>query len=253
MNVTPDSFYAASRLTSATEVLSRAETILREGGEIIDIGGCSTRPGSALISEDEEWARLEPALRLLRDNFNHAIVSVDTFRSSIARRAVEDYGAAIINDVSGGEFDSEMFRLIAQLNVPYVLMHPEVSDSKASNDIAGNVLLYLAEKLRLLNSLGVNDVIIDPGFGFGKTLDENYELMRRLPELSDMLECPLLVGVSRKRMVYNLLGCNAEDSLNGTTALNTFALLHGADILRVHDVKAAVQAVIITDKLKTDR
>jgi len=247
LNVTPDSFYAASRLSSETDIRRRAETIINEGGAIIDVGACSTRPDATPVSAQEEWKRLEPALLLLQKEFPRTPLSVDTFRPDIARRAVEEFGVAIINDVSGGVADAKMFPAVARLNVPYVLTY---SIAATNTDVAGEALLFFADKLRLLRQLGLNDVIIDPGFGFNKSLDENYAVMRRLHEFSQMLECPLLVGVSRKSMLYNLLGCTPDESLNATTALNTFALLNGADILRVHDVKAAADAVNIVYKLK---
>ena len=255
LNVTPDSFYAGSRQQDEISITKRVETIISEGGTFVDVGGYSSRPDAAEVSAEEEWCRLEPALRILRDDYPQIPVSVDTFRSEIARRSVEEYGAAIINDISGGTMDEKMFETVAKMNVPYVLMHMRgVFQTMHQNTEYGNlvedVMMYFAEKVRTLRLLGVNDIIIDPGFGFSKTLDQNYELMRYLNEFSMMFECPLLVGLSRKRMIYNLLDCDAEASLNGTTALNTFALLNGADILRVHDVKAAVEAVKIVCKLK---
>jgi dihydropteroate synthase len=194
-------------------------------------------------------------LKILRRDYPAIPVSLDTFRADLARRAVEEYGVAIINDISGGNMDENMFKTVAGLNVPYVLMHmrgtPQTMQQCTDyHSLVEDVMLYFAEKVRILRLSGVNDVIIDPGFGFGKTLDQNYELMRHLNEFSTMFECPLLVGISRKRMIYGLLGGTADDSLNGTVALNTFALLNGADILRVHDVKAAVEAVKIICKLK---
>jgi len=246
LNVTPDSFYAASRKTDTLSVVKRIEAILSEGGEIVDVGGYSTRPDAAEVSAEEEWKRLEPALKILMKDFPQVTVSVDTFRADIACRAVEEYGVAIINDISGGAWDDGMFPAVARLQAPYILTH----GGGCNDGIFEEVLMYFAGKLRELRLMGVNDVIIDPGFGFGKTHEQNYELMRRLHEIKTLTDCPLLVGISRKRMIYNELGCTADESLNGTTALNTFALLNGADILRVHDVKAAVDAVMITEKLK---
>ena len=255
LNVTPDSFYAGSRKAGEAAVVERIESIISEGGAFVDIGGYSSRPDAADVSSAEEWSRLEPALKILRDDYPEIPVSVDTFRADIAGKAVEEYGVAVINDISGGGIDDKMFETVAALNVPYVLMHmrgvPQTMQQHTDYDnIVEDIMLYFAEKVRALRALGVNDVIIDPGFGFSKTLNQNYELMSHLNEFSSMLECPLLVGVSRKSMIYNLFECSAEESLNGTTALNTYALLNGADILRVHDVKAAVEAVKIVEKLK---
>jgi dihydropteroate synthase len=255
LNVTPDSFYAGSRCENERVVAGRIETILEEGGAFVDVGGYSSRPNAADVSAEEEWRRLEPALRLLRDAYPGIPVSVDTFRADVGRRAVEEYGVAMINDISGGRPDEKMFETVARLRVPYVLMHmrgtPQTMRQYTDyGDLIEEVMLYFAEKLRTLRLLGVNDVIVDPGFGFSKNLEQNYELMRYLNELSTLSECPLLVGVSRKSMVCELLGNTAEESLNATTVLHTFALLNGADILRVHDVKAAVEAVKIVNKLK---
>jgi dihydropteroate synthase len=255
VNVTPDSFYAESRQGNEAAVARRIETIIAEGGGMVDVGGYSSRPDAADVSAEEEWRRMEPALRILQRDYPGITVSVDTFRADIAQRAVEEYGVAIINDISGGSIDEKMFATVAKLNVPYVLMHirgvPQTMQQYTDyNRLVEDIMLYFAEKIRRLRLLGVNDVIIDPGFGFSKTLDQNYELMRHLNEFPAITECPLLVGISRKRMIYNLLECGAEESLNGTTVLNTFALLNGADLLRVHDVKAAVEAVKIINKLK---
>lgn len=255
LNVTPDSFYAGSRQRSEAAVAGRIDAIIAEGGGIVDVGGYSSRPDAADVSAAEEWSRVEPALKILQRDYPGIAVSIDTFRADLARRAVEEYGVAIINDISGGNMDENMFETVARLNVPYVLMHmrgvPQTMQQHTDyRNLVEDVMLYFAGKVRALRQSGVNDIIIDPGFGFAKTLDQNYELMRYSNEFSTMLECPLLVGISRKRMIYGLLGGTADDSLNGTTVLNTFALLNGADLLRVHDVKAAVEAVTIINKLK---
>ena len=255
LNVTPDSFFANSRKQNETAIAKRIEEIISEEGAFVDVGGYSTRPGAAEVTVEEEWGRVEPALKILRDDFSEIPVSIDTFRADIARRAVEEYGVAMINDISGGAVDEKMFETVAGLNVPYVLMHikgtPRTMQQNAEyKNVIEDVMIYFAEKARTLRLLGVNDIIIDPGFGFSKTTEQNYELIRHLKEFSMMLECPLMVGISRKSMIYNLLDNTAEDSLNGTTVLNAFALLNGADILRVHDVKAAVEAVKIVCKLK---
>jgi dihydropteroate synthase len=254
LNVTPDSFYALSRKQSEAAIHRRIAEILDEGGAIVDAGGYSSRPDAADVSEAEEKRRLTPALSCLKANYPDAIVSVDTFRAEIARWAVEEYGVAIINDISGGEMDSRMFAVAAALRVPYILMHmrgtPQTMRQQTNyEDMMEEIMLYFAGKLRTLQLLGVHDIILDPGFGFGKTLEQNYQLMQALPEFA-VFERPLLVGISRKSMIYNLLHTTPDESLNGTTALHTFALLHGADILRVHDVKAAVETVKIIDKLK---
>jgi len=255
MNVTPDSFYPASRLHDETSIKRRINEIIEEGGTFIDIGAFSTRPGATPVTIEEEWNRLEPALSILRRDYSCTPFSVDTFRADIAKRAVEDFGAAIINDISGGAADEKMFETAASLNVPYILTHIQgmyyaMQQNTDYKNLIEDVMLYFAEKLQLLHLLGINDVIIDPGFGFSKNLEQNYELMRSLKEFSLMLECPLLVGISRKSMIYNVLGCTADESLNGTTVLNTFALLNGADILRVHDVRVAVETIKIINKLK---
>jgi dihydropteroate synthase len=239
LNVTSESFYAQSRVLTTTTIAERAKEILNEGAAIIDVGGCSTKPGLAPVSEEEEMQRLATALSSIRDILPEAIISVDTFRASIAERCVREFGVQIINDVSGGEADERMFSTVADLQVPYVL-----------TSCKNRSLTYsLAESIDHLHLMGVNDVIVDPGFGFGKNLDENYHLMAHLEELH-LLNCPILVGVSRKSMIYNLLGATPEESLNGTTVLHAISLMKGAHILRVHDVKAAAEAVKIVGKMK---
>ena len=254
LNVTPDSFYAGSRQADEAAVAQRIETILAEGGAIVDIGGYSSRPDAAEVTEEEEWQRIKPALKRMQRDFPEVPVSVDTFRSVIARRAVEEYGTAMINDISGGMLDARMFETIALIHVPYILMHmrgtPQTMQQHTDyDDLMEDIMLYFAQKVRALRQLGVNDVILDPGFGFAKTLEQNYELMRSLSEFSIHFETPLLVGISRKSMIYKLLNATPEDSLNGTTVLNTYALLNGADILRVHDVKAATETIEIVKRL----
>lgn len=229
LNITPDSFYATSRVQSERDVAERANAIMEQGGDIIDIGACSTRPGSSPVSEEEETARLRMALEVVRREQPSAPVSVDTFRPAVARMAVEDYGADIINDVGGGEPD--MLSMVTRLRVPYILM--------SSQPTLESTLLFFAERVAQLRGMGQKDIILDPGFGFGKTLQQNYELMSRLDHLL-VMELPLLVGVSRKSMIYNLLGTTPEGALSGTTALNAIALLKGTSILRVHDVREAV-------------
>jgi dihydropteroate synthase len=254
LNITPDSFFAGSRKQSEEEIITRAGEILSQGGAVIDIGAQSTRPASTLLPAEEEIERLKYALTIINREFPEAILSVDTFYSDVARFCVEEHGVAIINDISGGEMDKAMFDMAARLNVPYILMHmrgtPQTMAGLTDYDnLVQDIFYYFSEKVAELHLKGVNDVIIDPGFGFSKTIDQNYELMAALRGFS-IFELPLLVGISRKRMIYRLTGTTTEESLNGTTVLNTFALQNGADILRVHDVKEAVEAVKIVSKLK---
>lgn len=254
LNVTPDSFYSGSRKQSEAEIAERALQILTEGGSIIDIGGQSTAPSAPLHSAREEFERVEPALKLIRKEFPDTILSIDTFYSEVAKQAVEKYGVNIINDISGGQIDDNMFETVARLNVPYILMHmrgtPQTMQQFTDYDnFIQDIMYYFSERIAKLNLLGVNDIIIDPGFGFSKTTEQNYRLMAYL-KYFDTFDVPILVGISRKSMIYKLLGCTAQESLNGTSVLNTFSLLSGANILRVHDVKAAVECVKIVDKIK---
>lgn len=252
LNVTPDSFYAGSRKQTEADILARARQIIDEGGSIIDLGAYSSRPNAEHISTEEEMSRLRRALQIIRREIPHAILSIDTFRADVARMCVEEYGAAIINDIAGGDMDSEMFPTVARLGVPYILMHmqgtPQDMQAHPHYDhLLKEIFLSFAEKVQKLRDLGAKDIILDPGFGFGKTLEHNYELMNHLEEFS-VFGLPLLVGISRKSMIYKLLGGTPDDALNGTTVLNTIALMKGADILRVHDVRAAVEAVTIVEK-----
>lgn len=252
LNVTPDSFYDGSRCPEKAEITERVHTMVREGADIIDIGGYSSRPHAADISPDEEMRRLSVGLEIIRKHYPDAFVSVDTFRAEVARRCVEEYDVQIINDISGGELDHKMFETAADLHVPYILMHmrgtPDTMMSLTDYDnLIGDMLYYFSERIARLESLGVNDIIIDPGFGFSKTLDDNYLLMKHLDEFA-RIGLPLLVGVSRKSMIYKYFGTTPAESLNGTTALNVLALLGGANILRVHDVREAVEAVRIVCK-----
>lgn len=253
LNVTPNSFYSESRKQSDEEIVNRCRVILDEGGTIIDVGAQSTSPTSKFLSAKEEWERLMPALRLIRNEFPDTIISIDTFYADVAKEAVEVYGANIINDISGGEIDKRMFNVVAELNVPYILMHmrgvPQTMQDMTSYDnFIQDILYYFSEKRAKLSLLGVNDVIIDPGFGFSKSVAQNYELMAYL-KYFHIFEEPILVGVSRKSMIYKLLETTPENSLNGTTVLNTVSLLSGANILRVHDVKEAVECVKIISEL----
>lgn len=253
LNVTPDSFYAGSRKQTEREIADRVEQILAEGGAMIDVGAYSSRPRAEHISAEEEMARLRRGLEVLRRVDAGAVVSVDTFRADVAAMCVEEYGVGIINDISGGEMDGRMFETVARLGVPYVLMHmqgtpQDMQTEPRYENVTADIIQYFARRVQQLRELGAKDIILDPGFGFGKTLEHNYELMNHL-ELFDILELPLLVGVSRKSMVYKLLGGTPEDALNGTTVLHTLALLKGASILRVHDVKACCEVVRIVRQM----
>ena len=248
LNVTPDSFFADSRKQSERDIRDRAEQIVREGAAIIDVGAYSSRPGADDVSAKEEMERLRLGLSAVRNTCPDAIVSVDTFRSDVARMCVEEYGVGIINDISGGEMDKDMFATVAKLGVAYVLMHMQgtpqsMQDSPQYGNVALEVARYLAERVQRLRDLGQKDIILDPGFGFGKTQKHNYELLESLDYIKDMTQLPMLVGVSRKSMVYRPLGISPEEALNGTTVLNTMALMKGADVLRVHDVKDCAEAV----------
>ena len=254
LNVTPDSFYAQSRLQTEKEIILRLQEMENEGASIMDIGAYSSRPNAQHISIEEEMERLRNCLTLVNKECPNAIVSIDTFRADIAKMCVEEYGAAIINDISAGNMDKQMFATIAQLGVPYIIMHmqgtpQDMQSAPHYDNLLKEVFYYFSEKISKLRDLGVKDIILDPGFGFGKTLEHNYQLMNHLEEFSTF-ELPLLVGISRKSMIYKLLGTSPEEALNGTTALNTISLLKGANILRVHDVKAAVEAVNIVEKMK---
>lgn len=238
LNVTPDSFFADSRRQTEESIRVRARQIVDEGASIIDVGACSTKPGGQLVSAAEEKARLSLALEAIRRELPDAVLSLDTFRASIAEWAVGEFGVAIVNDVTGGQ-DPDMFRMVSRIGVPYVLTYPGGIDQGM-----GGVMHDLSERIDALHELGQKDVLLDPGFGFGKTLEENYQLLAHLSELH-LMELPLLVGVSRKSMVYRLLGIGPEEALNGTTVLHTLALLAGAQVLRVHDVAKAVEVIKI--------
>ena len=256
LNVTPDSFYARSRSETEKDIVQRLHQIIDEGASIIDIGGYSSRPNAEHISAEEEMNRLRNGLEIIRKHSPNAVVSVDTFRADVAKMCVEEYGVAIINDISAGQMDEQMFPTIAKLGVPYIIMHmkgtpQDMQVSPKYDHFLKEIFYYFSEKVQKLRDLGVKDIIIDPGFGFsfGKTLEHNYELMNHLEEFN-LFELPLLVGVSRKTMIYKLLGTTPEEALNGTTALHTIALLKGANILRVHDVKEAVESIKIVQKMK---
>lgn len=253
LNVTPDSFYSGSRMQTQNEIEARAHQIVEEGASIIDIGAYSSRPNAQHITAEEEMARLRLGLEILNRSYPDAIISVDTFRADVAEWCVREYGVAIINDISAGEMDHRMFETVARLGVPYVMMHMQGTPQSMQNEphydnLLKEIFMYFARKVQQLRDLGMKDIILDPGLGFGKTLDHNYELMASLEEFK-VFELPILVGVSRKSMIYNLLGGGPQQALNGTTVLNTISLLKGANILRVHDVREAVEAVCIVTKM----
>ena len=254
LNITPDSFYAGSRMQTEAEITARAQQILDEGAGIIDIGAYSSRPNAENVSPREEMERLRMGLEILRKTHPGAVISVDTFRADVARMCVEEYGVAIINDIAAGEMDADMFRTVVELNVPYIMMHMQGTPQNMQqhphyDNLLKEVFLYFAQKVQQLRDLGMKDIILDPGFGFGKTVEHNYELLAHLEEFR-VFELPLLVGVSRKSMIYRLLGNTPQDALNGTTVLDTICLLKGADILRVHDVREAVETVKIVEAMR---
>jgi dihydropteroate synthase len=254
LNITPDSFYRGSRFNTDIEIIQAATKMLKDGADILDIGGYSSRPGAKDISSAEESNRVLRVIKLVNREHPDTIISVDTFRADIAREAVLGCGALIINDISGGDADKKMFQVVAELNVPYVMMHmkgvPRTMQIKpVYDDIVADILRWFGDRIYKLKSEGVKDIIIDPGFGFGKTIEHNFELLRRLYDFS-IAGLPVLVGISRKSMIWKTLNIEAEDALNGTTAINTIALCNGADILRVHDVKEAVQTVKLIGELR---
>lgn len=254
INVTPDSFYDGGTYTSESAIVNRAAKILEEGGSFIDIGAMSTRPGAKEISGQEELDRLIPAVVAVKREFPGAALSVDTYRSDVVKTIYAEIGDFIVNDISGGTFDDSIFETVAGLHLPYILMHTKgKSDLMQKNpvyeDVVKEVILFLATQVQKLRLLGVCDIMIDPGFGFGKTANHNYELLNRLDALR-LFELPVLVGISRKAMIWRELGVTPGESLNGTTVLNTLALTGGCDILRVHDVKEAVETIKLVSKIK---
>lgn len=256
LNVTPDSFYAGSRTQTEAEIVRRVKQIVSEGAAIIDIGAYSSRPNADNVSAREEMERLRMGLKILFEIQPDAVVSVDTFRADVARMCVEEYGVAIINDIAAGEMDANMFHTVAALNVPYIMMHMQGTPQSMQqhphyDNLLKEVFLYFARKVQQLRDLGVKDIILDPGFGFGKTMEHNYELLSHLEEFR-IFELLLLVGVSRKSMIYRLLDITPQEALNGTTVLDTICLLKGADILRVHDVKEAVETVRIVQAMRNN-
>ena len=254
LNVTPDSFYAESRTSDEEHIAARVQQLMDDGADMIDIGGYSSRPGADDVSPEEEMNRLRRGLRVVRRLYPEVPISVDTFRADVARMCVEEEGADIINDISGGMMDRQMFRTVARLGVHYILMHMQgtpdtMQQAPHYDNLRREVMLYFAERIDRLCQMGAKDIIVDPGFGFGKTLEHNYELFHHLDDFN-LFNLPLLVGISRKSMIYKLLGGTPQTSLNGTTVLNTIALMKGAHILRVHDVKEAVEAKRIVMKMK---
>ena len=251
LNVTPNSFYDGGKFTLSENGLSQVGKMLDEGATFIDIGAYSSKPNAEFVSEEEECSRILPVIKSILKQFPDALISIDTFRSRIAAVCIEN-GAAIINDISAGNLDEKMMDVVAKYNVPYIMMHmrgtPQTMQSQTNyENIIKEMLFYFSEKVNKARSLGINDLIIDPGFGFAKTLEQNYEVLQNL-ELFKMLDLPLLAGISRKSMVYKPLGLTADEALNGTTVLNTIALSKGANILRVHDVKEAVECVKLFEK-----
>jgi dihydropteroate synthase len=254
LNVTPNSFFDGGKYKNGSEILLQTEKMISEGATFIDIGAYSSKPNAEFVSEQEEISRIVPVVDLILKNFPEAILSIDTFRSEVARVCIEN-GAAIINDISAGNLDDKMLETVAKLNVPYIMMHmrgtPQTMQTLTDyDDIVKEMLFYFSEKVNEAISFGINDLIIDPGFGFAKTMEQNYEVLQKM-ELFEMLELPLLVGFSRKSMIYKSLHSSAKDALNGTTVLNTIALTKGAKILRVHDVKEAMECITLFNKINT--
>ncbi len=254
LNITPDSFYDGGAYTTDNSILKRSGQILEEGAHFIDIGAMSTRPGAIEITTSEELSRILPAVKTVKREFPEAYISIDTYRSDVVKVVYDEIGEFIVNDISGGTFDDHMFETVGELNIPYILMHTRGKSASMQNnpvykDVVKDVILFLSSQLIKLKQRGVCDIIIDPGFGFGKTVEHNFELLNRLDAFR-IFELPLLVGISRKAMIWKELGITPEESLNGTTVLNTLALAGGCDILRVHDVKHALESIRLVSKIK---
>lgn len=254
LNVTPDSFYDGGYYYDPESLSNRIKQLVEEGADIIDVGGYSSRPGADHIPVDEEWGRIKPVLKQIREDYPEVIVSVDTFRASIAHEAVKTYKVDIVNDISAGELDKNMFDTIAELQVPYIMMHMKgtpqnMKEMAHYDDLIGEIMDYFSEKYDQLKKKGVNDVIIDPGVGFGKNIEHNFLLMKKLGQFQ-VFNLPLLLGVSRKSMIFKTLNIEPADALNGTTVMNTVGLMSGADILRVHDVKEAKETIKLVQKLQ---
>jgi len=256
INVTPDSFYKGSRVLDEKEIVKSAMKMMDEGADIIDVGGYSSRPGAADVPQEEERSRVMNAVRIIRREIPETVLSVDTYRSEIASEAVEKFGVNMINDISGGEADAGMFDSVRKLNVPYIMMHMKgtpanMQDNPVYDDVVADILKWFSHRILKLQSAGVKDIIIDPGFGFGKTVKHNFEMLRRLGDFS-VTGLPMMVGLSRKSMIWKTLSVTPDEALNGTSVLNTVALINGADILRVHDVKEAVQAVRLIMQIRRE-
>jgi len=256
LNVTPNSFFDGGKYKNEQEIILQVEKMLAEGADFIDIGAYSSKPSAEFVTEQEETERIVPVIELILKHFPNALLSIDTFRAEVAKASIES-GSAIINDISAGELDDKMFDVIAKYNVPYIMMHirgnPQTMQSLTQyDDIVKEMLFYFSEKVQKARSMGINDLILDPGFGFAKTTDQNYEVMQKM-ELFNLLELPVLAGISRKSMIYKTLNSTPQEALNGTTFLNTIALTKGAKILRVHDVKEAVECVILFNKINSNK
>jgi dihydropteroate synthase len=254
INVTPDSFYEGSRVEGEKEIIETAVRMINEGADILDVGGYSTRPFAPEVTAEEEEERVLSAIRLISGEMPEAVISIDTFRSEIADKAISEYGALIINDISGGEADGNMFSVVRKLNVPYIMMHMQgmpgnMQNNPVYDDVVADILKWFGKRIVSLQTTGVKDIILDPGFGFGKTIKHNFEILQRFGDFS-VAGLPLLAGVSRKSMIWKTLGITPDEALNGTSVLNTVALMGGADILRVHDVREAVQTIRLIGKLK---
>jgi dihydropteroate synthase len=252
LNITPDSFYDGGMFDSNKKILKQVEKMLEDGADIIDIGGCSSKPGSKKVIIDDEIKRVIPTIELIKSKFNEAIISVDTYRSEVAKKAVNS-GASIVNDISAGELDPNMFNCVAELGIPYIMMHmqgsPQTMQNKPKyNNVVNDIITNLSKKIFTARELGIIDIVVDPGFGFGKTLEHNYQILNDLSFFKE-LDCPILVGISRKSMIYKILNNDPKNALNGTTCLNTVALSKGANILRVHDVKEAKEIIKLTNFL----
>lgn len=252
LNLTPDSFYDGGNYSDEKEIISKVEKMLKEGATFIDVGAYSSRPGAKHISEQEELKRIVPIIKILIEKFPNILLSIDTFRSKVAKECVKE-GAAIINDISAGNMDSKMLKTVGEMKVPYIMMHMKgtpqnMQQNPVYENVTQEVLYYFSEKIALARSYGINDIIIDPGFGFGKEIHHNYQLLNDL-ELFENTELPILAGISRKSMIYKVLASDAKNALNGTTALNTIALYKGASILRVHDVKEAMESITLVNQL----
>jgi dihydropteroate synthase len=254
INVTPDSFYGGSRVDGEEQLIKTAGEMITDGAAILDVGGYSTRPYAEEVTPREEESRVLKAIRTITREIPDAVVSVDTFRSAIAVKAVEECGALIINDISGGEADRDMYTVVRKLNVPYIMMHMQgmpgnMQDNPVYSDVVADIIRWFGERIVKLQEAGVRDIILDPGFGFGKTIKHNFEILKRFGDFA-VAGLPLLAGISRKSMIWKTLGITPDEALNGTSVLNAFALMGGANILRVHDVREAVQAVRLFEKLK---